>query len=152
MSDFSGNKYFRTVLGVCGKKATVDVYRVLTAFNVVSPPIQHGIKKLLCAGIRGKGSEVQDLKEARDCISARLLELEQLGGERVIPEETAKDVPSVELLISALEKHGVRMLTRSTDGEIQSVHIVAGGFTFKIYARSDEYGWLSFEREKTDET
>ena len=75
--EFSGNKYHRKLLGLCGEEVTTDVYRVLTAFNVSSPPVQHALKKLLCAGIRGKGSEVQDLSEARDAITARLLELEQ---------------------------------------------------------------------------
>lgn len=74
---FSGNKYHRTLLGICGEEVRTDVYRVLTAFVVISPAIQHAVKKLLCAGIRGKGNEVQDLEEARDCITARLLELEQ---------------------------------------------------------------------------
>ena len=77
MSEFSGNKYHRKLLGICGEEVVTDVYRVLTAFNVISPAIQHSIKKLLCAGIRGKGNEVQDLEEARDCITARLLEIEQ---------------------------------------------------------------------------
>lgn len=78
MSEFSGNKYHRHLLGVCGTRCVTDVYRVLTAFNVTSPSIQHAIKKLLCAGIRGKGNEVQDLTEAKDAIDARLLELEQI--------------------------------------------------------------------------
>ena len=76
-ASFSGNKYHRKLLGVCGDEVTVDVYRVISAFNVSSPPIQHALKKLLCAGIRGKGDEVQDLKEAGDAITARLLEIEQ---------------------------------------------------------------------------
>ena len=76
-TEFSGNKYHRRLLGLCGTVATTDVYRVLTAFDVTSPPIQHCVKKLLCAGLRGKGSEVQDLEEARDAITARLLEIEQ---------------------------------------------------------------------------
>jgi len=90
MSEFSGNKYHRDLLGLCGTKAVTDVYRVLTAFNVTSPPIQHGIKKLLCAGIRGKGNEVQDLEEARDCITARLLELSQINE---VPKEAPPNNP-----------------------------------------------------------
>ena len=73
----SGNKYHRELLGIDGRECTTDVYRVLTAFNVTQPAVQHAIKKLLCAGIRGKGGEVQDLSEAIDAIEARLLEIEQ---------------------------------------------------------------------------
>ena len=83
---FSGNKYHRKLLGLDGKTTTTDVYRVLTAFNVASPPIQHVIKKLLCAGIRGKGNEVQDLEESKDCITARLLELEQINTNNHFPK------------------------------------------------------------------
>ena len=73
----SGNKYHRRLLGIDGFHCYTDVYRVLTAFNVTQPAVQHAIKKLLCAGIRGKGGEVQDLSEAIDAIEARLLEIEQ---------------------------------------------------------------------------
>lgn len=63
----SGSKYLREILLIDEKY--VDVYAVLDAFNVISPPIQHAIKKLLCAGIRGKGDELQDLTEAKDAMS-----------------------------------------------------------------------------------
>ncbi|HVZ89578.1 MAG TPA: hypothetical protein VHG72_21630 [Polyangia bacterium] len=44
---------------------TVDVYRILHAFEVNDPCIQHAVKKLLCAGKRlgGKTME-QDIAEA----------------------------------------------------------------------------------------
>lgn len=65
----SGNKYHRTIKDLEAKQAiTVDVYCVLQAFNVVNPGLQHAIKKLLCAGIRGKGDVQQDLDEAIDAI------------------------------------------------------------------------------------
>ena len=46
-----------------------DVYAVLDAFNVICPARQHAIKKLLCAGLRGKGDAGQDLSEALDAVS-----------------------------------------------------------------------------------
>ena len=65
----TGNKYHRTVNSVDGTgNVVVDVYAVLAAFNVTCPARQHAIKKLLCAGIRGKGDELQDLKEAQDAL------------------------------------------------------------------------------------
>lgn len=51
---------------------TVDVYRVLLAFEVTCPARQHAIKKLLCAGIRGKGDTMQDLREALESIEAAI--------------------------------------------------------------------------------
>jgi len=61
----SGSKYLRTVQLIDGK---VDVYAVLVAFGVHCPARQHAIKKLLCAGLRGKGDELQDLHEAGDAV------------------------------------------------------------------------------------
>ena len=61
----SGSKYLRDVQLVGGK---IDVYAVLVAFNVSCPARQHAIKKLLCAGLRGKGDELQDLHESGDAI------------------------------------------------------------------------------------
>lgn len=44
---------------------SMDVYRVLWAFEVTDPCLQHAIKKLLCAGQRGGGkTEAQDISEA----------------------------------------------------------------------------------------
>ena len=57
-------KYNRAIVGLDGAKTTVDVYRVLSAFAVVEPELQHSIKKMLCLGIRGKGDYIQDLDEA----------------------------------------------------------------------------------------
>ena len=62
----SGQKYLRDIKTTPDGK--IDVYAVLIAFNVVSPARQHAIKKLLCAGIRGKNNEINDLEEARDAI------------------------------------------------------------------------------------
>lgn len=45
----------------------VDVYRVLTLFNVTDPCIQHAVKKLLVAGGRGAGKDIaRDVQEAID--------------------------------------------------------------------------------------
>lgn len=52
--------YHREILGV-----TVDVYRILHAFEVTDPCVQHAIKKLLCAGKRLGGKTLeQDIGEA----------------------------------------------------------------------------------------
>ena len=62
----SGSKYLRDIKTTIDGK--IDVYAVLIAFNVVSPARQHAIKKLLCAGIRGKNNELNDIQEAKDAI------------------------------------------------------------------------------------
>ena len=62
----SGSKYLRRIQ-IIGYDQ-VDVYAVLEAFNVTCPARQHAIKKLLCAGIRGKADETQDIEEAKDAV------------------------------------------------------------------------------------
>lgn len=48
---------------------TVDVYRVLSMFNVSDPCIQHAVKKLLVAGGRGAGKDIgRDINEAIDSL------------------------------------------------------------------------------------
>ncbi len=71
------NKYIRTINAVDDFNGftNVDVYSVLEAFAVRCPATQHAIKKLLCAGIRGQKTTVQDLEEARDSIS-RAIQME----------------------------------------------------------------------------
>lgn len=66
----SGNKYKRVIPKDC--YGSSDVYDVLYAFAVKSQPRGHAIKKLLCAGTRGKGSEIQDISEAIDALQRDL--------------------------------------------------------------------------------
>jgi hypothetical protein len=48
---------------------SVDVYRVLTLFNVTDPCLQHAVKKLLVAGGRGAGKSInKDIQEAIDTL------------------------------------------------------------------------------------
>lgn len=47
----------------------IDVYRVLSLFEVTDPALQHAIKKLLVAGGRGAGKDIsQDVQEAIDTL------------------------------------------------------------------------------------
>ena len=51
----------------------IDVYRVLKLFNVTDPCVQHAVKKLLVAGGRGAGKNIErDLREAVDSINRAL--------------------------------------------------------------------------------
>ena len=56
--------YFKDV----SKIDTIDVYRVLSLFNVTDPCLQHAIKKLLVAGGRGAKDINKDVQEAIDTL------------------------------------------------------------------------------------
>lgn len=73
----SGGKYLRKVVGAT-PDGRIDVYAVLATFGVTCPARQHAVKKLLCAGLRGKADEAQDVREAGDAI-ARALQLLEAG-------------------------------------------------------------------------
>lgn len=82
----SGNKYIRCIRScIPGRPSTdVDVYSVLTAFNVTCPGIAHAVKKLLCAGVRGKADIRTDLTEAIDAIR-RAIELNTPPSDTTVP-------------------------------------------------------------------
>lgn len=78
MEDFnSGAKYFREIK--CTVNGKADVYAVIDAFGVTCPARQHAIKKLLCAGLRGKGDVMQDLVETADAVQ-RAIQMHQAKG------------------------------------------------------------------------
>lgn len=72
------NKYSKQVIGLDGTKTTIDVYRLLDAFDVRSHELGHAIKKLLMPGLRHDKSAEQDLLEAIQAINAQLKKMEQL--------------------------------------------------------------------------
>lgn len=60
------NHYFKDVAHL----DSIDVYRVLSLFNVTDPCIQHAVKKLLVAGGRGAGKDInKDIQEAIDSLA-----------------------------------------------------------------------------------
>lgn len=69
----SGSKYLRNIHPA--SEGLIDVYSVIEAYQVACPARQHAIKKLLCAGLRSKGSVLQDLGEARDALE-RAIDME----------------------------------------------------------------------------
>ena len=58
------SKYEKEFISMDGKVFSADVYRVLKAFGVVCPAVQHAVKKLLMPGQRGAKDKLQDLEEA----------------------------------------------------------------------------------------
>jgi len=69
-------KYHREIK----KGVSVDVYDVLSAFEVVNPAMQHALKKMLAPGKRGAKDAIQDMQEAIQSIE-RAIELEKEQGE-----------------------------------------------------------------------
>lgn len=79
------NKYIRSIHAI-GSETTirVDVYDVLEAFNVTCPAIQHALKKLLCAGMRGSKTTIQDLQESIPAIERAIdLETQRVKSEKI---------------------------------------------------------------------
>ena len=62
------SKYDREIIGIDGMVTTVDVYRVLEAFDVTDPATQHAIKKMLCTGLRGHKDYLTDLNDSIDSL------------------------------------------------------------------------------------
>jgi len=74
-----GDKYIRTIYGLCGTPVKVDVYRVSDAFPTGSAPIDHAVKKMLCAGLRGHKDKLTDIDNAIESLQAARLLLIQKG-------------------------------------------------------------------------
>jgi hypothetical protein len=74
-----GAKYLRDIHGADLPQTMirVDVYCVAEAFGVTCPARAHALKKLLCAGTRGKGTELDDLIGAVAALQ-RAVELQKL--------------------------------------------------------------------------
>lgn len=76
ITQHEGSKYLRAIISpVDGALISVDVYAVLEAYQVTCQARGHAIKKLLCAGDRGKGDTLADLIGARAAID-RAIDLE----------------------------------------------------------------------------
>ncbi|WP_428615792.1 hypothetical protein [Pseudoalteromonas sp.] len=73
-----GKKYHREIIGFCGTKVEIDVYRVLDAYNTESASIDHAIKKLLCTGLRGHKDFITDIDNAIESLEeAKMLYLQK---------------------------------------------------------------------------
>lgn len=64
------NKYNRVIRG-----ETIDIYDILSAYQVTNPALQHLVKKALCAGLRGHKDRRTDMEEIL-ASAKRALELE----------------------------------------------------------------------------
>lgn len=74
-----GNKYHREIIGFCGTKVEIDIYRVLDAYQTGSASLDHAAKKILCTGIRGHKDYVTDIDNAIESLQeAKALHLQKL--------------------------------------------------------------------------
>lgn len=106
----TGKKYDRTIEAKYKNENIVtDVYRVLDAFEVKSQPRGHAAKKILCAGLRGKGDEFSDIVEAIDA----LLEDAEITRRKARKEKTLspKHLARLEILRRAEDIFNILMLT-----------------------------------------
>lgn len=89
ITNHEGKKYLKYIQSAIhvGSGVLVDVYAVLVAFKVTCPARQHAIKKLLCAGSRGKGDEMADLVGALAAIN-RAIDLQKV-------KDTKSDVTGI---------------------------------------------------------
>ena len=77
-----GTKYHKIVKGSlvdpkdASKGMVIDIYDVLSAFDVRNPALQHAVKKLLMPGLRGHKSVLSDMEEAHNSVK-RAIELEE---------------------------------------------------------------------------
>lgn len=55
----------------------IDVYRIISLFELADPCLQHALKKVLAAGKRGAKDPKQDIKEAIDTLQRKLEMLEE---------------------------------------------------------------------------
>lgn len=80
-----GRKYIRTIKPAVGGQSPieVDVYCVLDSFNVMCPATAHAIKKLLCAGLRSKGTRMDDLQGAMAALN-RAMDLEGQSNTEIV--------------------------------------------------------------------
>lgn len=72
-----GDKYIRTMYGLCGTAVKVDAYRVLDAYPTNDPAVDHAIKKMLCAGQRGHKYKITDYENAIESMQKALVLLQQ---------------------------------------------------------------------------
>lgn len=91
----SGNKYHRTITGQSEETAVIDIYDILNAFPRDCPAQQHALKKLLCPGLRGKGSEVADLEECRDALDKAIRFAKRRAGGQAAASAPTTDTAAV---------------------------------------------------------
>jgi hypothetical protein len=84
ITEHEGNKYIRRIYDIEYPTHSVktDIYGIILSCNVTCPATAHAIKKLLCAGIRGKGDTLDDLKGALAAVN-RAIDLEEARIEHV---------------------------------------------------------------------
>lgn len=135
---------------------TVDVYRVLHAFEVTDPCLQHAAKKIMCAGGRGAKDAKKDVEEAIDSL-VRWLEMrreesgENLQGNNLsvsicdtmnLADSFLKDIRATEL---AYAENQHKTLWTEADEERMRV-VFSNGNDGEVYKQDD--GWVAHRGSK----
>ena len=121
------SKYHKTIKGV-----TIDIYDVLRAFEVTSPPIQHAIKKLLMPGNRGRKDQLQDVQEALQSIQREI--------EYLTIEAKQKDVTVGQVLMNYKEGDWIvcqDFKPKNNDGKVDVITFSHS----KIFANQEIEKW-----------
>lgn len=119
----------------------VDVYRVLDLFGVTDAPIQHAVKKLLCAGQRGAKDQAQDVAEAIATLRRwQEMRAEEQGAALAVPtvdlSALKTDPELLDKLMGANEAHAIPPGNAEQKALRQGMRAVADDF-FKQFATSD---------------
>lgn len=95
---------------------SIDVYRVLQLFGVTDPCLQHAVKKLLCAGVRGVKDQNKDIQEAIDSLQRALEMCNEDSAEFTVETQCKKEFGSTacgyleidELVVATNPSFGVK--------------------------------------------
>lgn len=92
ITEHEGKKYLRTIVDTTdpAKTCQIDVYAVIVAYQITCPAVAHALKKLLCAGQRGKGDVIADLTGAIAAINRAI----QLQAAAVEQREPLVEIPA----------------------------------------------------------
>jgi hypothetical protein len=130
--------YFKALPPGC---THVDVYRVLDLFGVTDAPIQHAVKKLLCAGQRGAKDQAQDVAEAIATLQRwQQMRAEEQGAALAVPtvdlSALKTDPELLDKLMGANEAHAIPPGNAEEKALRQGMRAVADDF-FKQFATSN---------------
>lgn len=116
----TGKKYDREFESkYTNERVVTDVYRVLDAFEVTSQPRGHAAKKILCAGLREKGDEFNDIVEAIDALleDAEITRRKARKEKTLSPKHLARleTLLRAEAIVEAVKSGASAVLTKHLD-------------------------------------
>lgn len=95
--------------------SSIDIYRVLDLFAVTDPCVQHAVKKLLCAGVRGSKTMSIDIQEAIDTLERWKAMRDE---DQAMPAEFGQQ--NMVEPASAIDDEGIKMQLVGQSGELSA--------------------------------